>query len=222
MHKAQRQVQEFHKAFNYPQSPADPQARSPQLRADLIMEEAIETVFAFVGAARGQTIVHEVLVRVLQSAARNKKTEPDLVEAIDGLCDLLYVTYGSFEDIGVDGEPFFDEVHRSNMAKVGGPCNEVGKKMKPDNWTPPDIESVLVNTSPPPRENCGCDGAFDDGCFNCTKKWRCSICRFPLALVAENLFCAHCAKMKLTAPQWNQIAFTGKLPEGVKLPGDQE
>src|SRR3712207_9578951 len=54
----------------------------------------------------------------------------DMVEMIDALCDLLYVTYGAAVDLGVDLEPFFAEVHRSNLAKVGGTRRADGKWLK--------------------------------------------------------------------------------------------
>jgi predicted HAD superfamily Cof-like phosphohydrolase len=62
---------------------------------------------------------------------------------VDALCDLLYVTYGAAVDLGVDLQPFFAEVHRSNMAKVGGRKREDGKWLKPAGWTPPDIAGLL-------------------------------------------------------------------------------
>lgn len=67
----------------------------------------------------------------------------DVPEMVDALCDLLYVTYGAAVSLGVDLEPFFDEVHRSNMAKVGGHRREDGKWVKPANWQPPDIAGLL-------------------------------------------------------------------------------
>jgi predicted HAD superfamily Cof-like phosphohydrolase len=41
----------------------------------------------------------------------------DLAEAIDALCDLLYVVNGAAVTWGIDLEPFFNEVHRSNMRR---------------------------------------------------------------------------------------------------------
>lgn len=68
----------------------------------------------------------------------------DLVEAIDALCDLLYVTFGSAVAFGVDLDPFFEEVHRSNMAKLTAGKDPGGKQLKPDGWEPPDIAGVLA------------------------------------------------------------------------------
>lgn len=93
--------------------------RRAELRAKLIEEEAKETVDAIRAG--------------------------DLVEAIDGLMDLLVVTFGTIDEFGFDPTPFWNEVHRTNMAKVGGPMREDGKRLKPEGWTPPDIEGVLIN-----------------------------------------------------------------------------
>jgi predicted HAD superfamily Cof-like phosphohydrolase len=156
MNKAQEQVRDFHReVIDGPTSPAEPRVRNPELRASLILEEAIETAVALVGSARAQTIVQAQLVGVLQESARAGKGEPCLVDAIDGCMDLLYVAYGTCEDIGIDAEPFFDEVHRSNMAKRDPEGRQkisatpLGKKLKPPGWTPPDIDGVLVRFQNP-------------------------------------------------------------------------
>lgn len=72
----------------------------------------------------------------------------DVVGIADALADLLYVVYGAAHTHGIDIQPVFDEVHRSNMAKVG-PDGKVirradGKILKPEGWTKPDIAGVLA------------------------------------------------------------------------------
>lgn len=118
MHPAQRQVREFHEAFELG-APGSLEAESfpAELRIRLIEEEASE----FAVAARAG----------------------DVVGVLDALCDLLYVTYGAAVSLGVDIEPFFDEVHRSNMAKVGGTRRPDGKWLKPPDWQPPDLARIL-------------------------------------------------------------------------------
>jgi predicted HAD superfamily Cof-like phosphohydrolase len=44
--------------------------------------------------------------------------------------------------MGVELEPFFDEVHGSNMKKVGGRVRGDGKQLKPEGWRPPDLAGV--------------------------------------------------------------------------------
>lgn len=119
MDKFQRSVHEFHQmcGLGYPERPSL-EGFPGELRVRLIEEEADE----FAEAVR----------------------DSDMVGMIDALCDLLYVTYGAAVCLGVDLEPFFDEVHRSNMAKRGGPLRPDGKQLKPPDWQPPRIAEVLA------------------------------------------------------------------------------
>lgn len=116
-HSVQRDVEDFHRVVVGIPDSETPAIRRPELRAELIREEAQETVDAILAG--------------------------DLIGDIDGMCDLLCVTYGTAAEFGIDLAPFWDEVHRSNMAKVGGPVREDGKRLKPEGWTPPDIAGVL-------------------------------------------------------------------------------
>lgn len=112
----QEQVLEFHKAFKHTVGKS-PGLRNVKLRKSLLKEEAKETDRAL--------------------------SRRDLVKVIDGICDVLYVAIGAAVTFGIDIEPFFDEVHRSNMAKLGGKKRSDGKTLKPPGWTPPDIKGLL-------------------------------------------------------------------------------
>ena len=68
----------------------------------------------------------------------------DFVEMIDALCDLLYVVYGTAVVLGVDLEPVFAEVQRSNMTKTGGGKDAGGKVLKGENFEEPDIIGELT------------------------------------------------------------------------------
>jgi len=117
MHRAQEQVAAFHATLGVTIGDA-PAIRDGELRASLIEEEeAAETIDAIRGG--------------------------DMVAAIDGLCDLLYVAYGTAVTFGIDLEPFFDEIHASNMAKIGGGRRADGKVLKTANWQPPRIAELL-------------------------------------------------------------------------------
>jgi predicted HAD superfamily Cof-like phosphohydrolase len=59
------------------------------------------------------------------------------------LADLLYVVYGTAVSCGIDMEPVFREVHRSNMSKVGGHKGADGKWVKPSNYSPARLEPLL-------------------------------------------------------------------------------
>jgi predicted HAD superfamily Cof-like phosphohydrolase len=70
------------------------------------------------------------------------------VDDVDALIDILVVTIGALHSIGVDAEGAWKEVVRSNMAKIDPETGMVkkredGKVLKPDSWTPPELEQFL-------------------------------------------------------------------------------
>ena len=111
----QQCVAEFMRTFNQtiPDGPAIPADTIISLRKNLIYEEMSELFKAF--------------------------SEHDLNAIADGLGDLLYVIYGAGLAFGLDLEPIFNEVHRSNMTKLGGTIREDGKLIKPSSYSPPNF-----------------------------------------------------------------------------------
>ena len=91
-------VSEFHKTFNAPilETPQIPSTERCNLRVSLMQEELNE----------------------IKEAIENN----DLVEVVDGLCDLMYVLSGSILEFGLRDKfvELFNEVQRSNMSKA---CN---------------------------------------------------------------------------------------------------
>ena len=75
----------------------------------------------------------------------------DLVEVTDSLADQLYILLGTMVAHGMQDiiEDVFDEVHRSNMSKLGVDgkpiYREDGKILKGPNFTPPNIEQFLTD-----------------------------------------------------------------------------
>lgn len=70
----------------------------------------------------------------------------DIVEIEDALADIIYIACGTAVSYGIPLDKVFEEVHRSNMAKLvdGKPIyREDGKVKKPEGWVPPDIKGVL-------------------------------------------------------------------------------
>ena len=77
-----------------------------------------------------------------------KQLDAKVAELTDGLIDLIVVSLGALHSLGVDVNAAWDEVHRSNMAKVDPHTGKVerradGKILKPEGWTPPDLLSVV-------------------------------------------------------------------------------
>lgn len=69
-------------------------------------------------------------------------THGDLIGMIDALCDILFVTFGAADVMGIDIEPFFNEVCRSNMSKSAS-SDASGKIVKGANYSPPFFEPIL-------------------------------------------------------------------------------
>lgn len=72
----------------------------------------------------------------------------DMVEILDALADIGYILAGTIINHGMQHvyDDAFNEVHRSNMAKlVDGKVlrREDGKVMKPEGWQPPHLAQFL-------------------------------------------------------------------------------
>lgn len=124
MTEAQRMVEEFHRRFEIAvgTAPAVPDEATTALRLRLIQEEFDE----------------------LREALQHQ----DVAAVAKELADLLYVVYGSAVSCGIDMEPVFREVHRSNMSKVGGHKRADGKWVKPPGYSPADLQPILAAQSP--------------------------------------------------------------------------
>lgn len=71
-----------------------------------------------------------------------------MLEIADALTDILYVVYGAGHAFGIDLDECFNEVHRSNMTKLGEDGRPLyrddGKVMKGPNYEDPNLEQFLV------------------------------------------------------------------------------
>lgn len=116
----QAMVDAFHRAFDIfvSAAPTIVDGRTRELRVKLIQEEFDE------------------LKEAMESG--------DLPSIAKEMADLLYVVYGTAVSYGIDMDPVFREVHRSNMSKVGGYKREDGKWIKPASYSPARIEPILA------------------------------------------------------------------------------
>lgn len=72
----------------------------------------------------------------------------DQVETLDALVDILVVTIGAMHSMGANAEGAWQEVMRSNLAKIDPETGRVqkrgdGKVLKPANWQPPNLKPYL-------------------------------------------------------------------------------
>src|SRR5215475_4970690 len=120
MSDEQHMVIAFHRAFDIVvgTSPVIPDEATCALRMSLIQEECDE--------------VREALA------------QQDVEAVAKELADLLYVVYGTAVSCGIDMAPVFQEVHRSNMSKVGGHKRADGKWIKPSDYSPAHLQPILA------------------------------------------------------------------------------
>ena len=69
----------------------------------------------------------------------------NIVDDLDALIDILVVTIGAIHSLGANGEAAWNEVMRTNFAKIDPATGKVrkredGKVLKPEGWTPPNLE----------------------------------------------------------------------------------
>lgn len=65
-------------------------------------------------------------------------------DAADAIGDLLYVVLGTAVSCGIDIEPIFNEIHRSNMTKfIDGALRPDGKWMKGPSYSPVRLQPIL-------------------------------------------------------------------------------
>lgn len=115
----QTMVQDFHRKFEIliQTAPTNLTDEIKQLRVRLIQEEFDEL--------------------------KESMATGNLASVAKEMADLLYVIYGTAVSYGIDMKPVFQEVHRSNLSKVGGYKRADGKWMKPPTYSPAMLEPIL-------------------------------------------------------------------------------
>lgn len=120
------QVREFHETYGLPveAAPGIDDPKTNTLRINLLAEELDE------------------LKEALEAG--------DLVEVLDALTDLQYVLDGAYLSFGLHAvkQAAFDEVHRSNMSKLGADGKPIrrpedGKVLKGPNFFEPDLAQFV-------------------------------------------------------------------------------
>ena len=118
------QVRAFHELFGLPvrdRATAQVGAAQVSLRLALIEEELAE----------------------LRAAAESG----DLVGVADALADIVYVAHGTAHVYGIDLDAVLDEVHASNLTKLGPAGRPMyrsdGKVMKGPGYRHPEVAAVL-------------------------------------------------------------------------------
>ena len=122
MEKQLLQVLEFQKAFNVesPDRPKMLRKTRAKLRQSLLEEEVKELLEA-----------------------------KNIIDVADAIVDILYITYGTAHEYGLADRLIllFDEVHKSNMTKVGADGKALfrrdGKVLKSETYVEPNLKPIL-------------------------------------------------------------------------------
>lgn len=120
-----KQVAQFHRAFGHPVN-------------DTLKFLPIERIVL------RHSLIQEEVNELLSAGATG-----DIVGVADAIADCLYILYGTALEWGLGDKlpAIFDEVHRSNMSKLGADGKPVyredGKILKGENYTPPQIKDMV-------------------------------------------------------------------------------
>ncbi len=122
--RAHRQVGDFHRAYGLPMRD-EPTA----------------------GVGSDQAVLRQALIEEEVGELADAVRAGDVVGVADALADIVYVAYGTAHVYGIDLDAVLDEVHASNMTKLGADGRPVrradGKVLKGPHYRPPDIAAVL-------------------------------------------------------------------------------
>jgi predicted HAD superfamily Cof-like phosphohydrolase len=89
------------------------------------------------------SLIDEEVGELVEAVAAN-----DTVEQLDALVDILVVTMGAIRAGGFDAEGAWNEVMRTNFAKIDPNTGKVrkredGKVLKPEGWEPPQLAKFI-------------------------------------------------------------------------------
>lgn len=88
---------------------------------------------------------YEMYCNLIREEFEELQVANDDVEALDALIDILVVTIGAIHSMGADAEGAWQEVMRTNFAKIDPVTGKVrkredGKVLKPEGWQPPNLK----------------------------------------------------------------------------------
>lgn len=133
MYTPMADLKEFHDTFA-PDQKRDDFLTKTERRINLITEEYEEV---------SKALVHLEDTRLNLTSSSMFEARAELAKE---LADLLYVVYGTAEELGIPLEEVFQAVHQSNMSKVWDDgkvhYNEFGKVLKPPTYVKPDLSFI--------------------------------------------------------------------------------
>ena len=100
---------------------------------------------------RGNTDQFNMYLKLIEEEAEELNQailNKDRVEMLDALIDMIVVTIGAIHSMGANAEGAWNEVMRTNFAKIDPATGKVkkrddGKVLKPEGWQPPVLKTYL-------------------------------------------------------------------------------
>lgn len=100
---------------------------------------------------RGNTDQFNMYLQLIEEEAEELNQAiiaKDRTEMLDALIDIIVVTIGAIHSMGADAEGAWKEVMKTNFNKIDSSTGKVrkredGKVLKPEGWTPPNLENYL-------------------------------------------------------------------------------
>jgi predicted HAD superfamily Cof-like phosphohydrolase len=86
---------------------------------------------------------------LLEEEVKELREANNILDVADAICDILYITYGTAHEYGISDRlvMLFDEVHKSNMSKMGPDGKPIfrkdGKILKPETYLEPKLRPIL-------------------------------------------------------------------------------
>lgn len=126
-------------------------------RLRTIAEEFLELLTAALGVTEHTTLPEDVDVALIKQGIESllSRWRPSFdyntILVADALVDMMVLIVGTGLELGIPLDRVWDEIHRTNMAKVGTDGSvrrrADGKVLKPDGWKKPDIAAMLEEPS---------------------------------------------------------------------------
>jgi predicted HAD superfamily Cof-like phosphohydrolase len=98
---------------------------------------------------QSQFDMYHTLIKEEVSELQEAINNIDRVEILDALIDIIVVTAGAINSTGSNAQGAWDEVMKTNFAKVDPVTGKVkkrdaGKVLKPEGWKAPDLKSFVI------------------------------------------------------------------------------
>ena len=78
------------------------------------------------------------------------RIQKEYTEQLDALIDIIVVATGAIHSMGIDPQEAWDEVIKTNLAKIDPATGKVkkradGKVLKPEGWKPPNLSKLTTH-----------------------------------------------------------------------------